>query len=279
MFVSLETTHHFQRKADREDKFLSSPANIRLKEALSDVKSGTYGGFPIRFLLYMTRLSNVIALKKTNVDKLREMNSHVEMRQLFGGIRKNFQREYAYVVLELDKINREMNAIFEGIHSFLQTDAQQLGIYDQTNAVRLRCHTEAAELVQQSHQIVRDSRAKDLITNLTSLLLQINSVADGSSGTFELSSLDDALKEIKESLCTENVKLFEDKVETSISFIKNGLQEEQSMLAPFTNNKRSKQKTPPTVARVVQFSSADELEDEEEEEEEECDDNENDPFD
>lgn len=260
---------------------MSSPARLRLAEALNDEAGGTYGGFPIRFLLYMTALSKVIALKKKYVDKLKQMNSQVELQQPYGGIRKEFQKDYAFVVLELEKINKEMDTIFQGIQSFLQNDAAKIGIYDQANVVKNRCNEAANELVQQSHQILQDERVQELIVNLTSLMLQINNIAEGDSGAFELSSLDDAVREIKCNLRTsENVKLFEDKVETSIAFMKNGLQE-QSMLAPFANNKRKSNHRRLThdkkgVMESLDFSSTEEIDNDEEEEEEEEDDDEED---
>lgn len=257
---------------NQDETALSSPARLRLTEALNDENSGTYGGFPIRFLLYMTGLSKVISLKKKYVDKLKQMNSQVELQQPFGGIRKEFQKDYAFVVLELEKINKEMDSMFQGIQSFLQNDAAKIGIYDQSNVIKDRCHEAATELVQQSHQILQDECVKELIVNLTSLMLQINNIAEGESGAFELSSLDDAVREIKCSLRADNVKLFEDKVETSIAFMKNGLQEEQSMLAAFSNNKQKKSKSnnnKNTLMESLDFSSAEEFDDDEEEEEEE----------
>ena len=61
----------------------ASLARIRLAEALYNDISGTYGGFPIRFLLFMTKLSKLIALKRQYVCKLKEMNSDVELLQPF----------------------------------------------------------------------------------------------------------------------------------------------------------------------------------------------------
>lgn len=209
-------------------------------------------------------------MKKQYVDKLREMNSKVELRQPFGGVSKDFQKNYAFVVLELDKINHEMNSIFENIEQYIHKEAPHMAALDQSLNARNRCDEQAAELIEQSHRVVNDDRMRALTLQFTSLMLQINHVAEGESCSSKLSLLDQAVHEIKDSLHPNNRKLFEDKVETSIAFLKNGLQEGQSMLAAFTNNRhKSKEYSNMLPDRQHEnLSSAEEYEEGEEGEDE-----------
>lgn len=243
----------------------ASPARIRLAEALNNDISGTFGGFPIRFLLYMTRLSKIISLKKKYVDKLKELNSEAELKKPLKRVQREFQKTYAFVILELEKINNELNSIFEGIHDFVHNVAPQLGFFDESMTMKLQCDETASILVEQSHRVVNSIRMKELVTQFTSLMLQITKFAENSHGAYELSSIDAAVNEIKGNLHEDNRKLFEDKVETGIAFIKNGLQEGGTMLDAFTNSTSKIRKDYP-VKYAVHPSSDEEVVEVEEEE-------------
>ena len=167
-------------------------------------------------------------------------------------------------MLQLEKINAELNSTLEGLHDFMP----QLGFMDQSTALKNQCDETAAQLIEQSQRIVESEQMKTLVSKLTSLMLQINKYAENDLGSYELSSLDNTMKSIKKSLNQKNIP-FEDKVETSIAYIKNGLQEGGNMLDAFSNNgsKKSKHK-PMEINKQINISSTDEEEEEEEEEEE-----------
>ena len=61
----------------------ASPTQICLKEALTNDSMGNYGGFPIKFLLLITRLSQLLDRKKKHILKLSELNTMAERRKSF----------------------------------------------------------------------------------------------------------------------------------------------------------------------------------------------------
>ncbi|XP_066917544.1 protein lin-9 homolog [Clytia hemisphaerica] len=232
------------QKVDKSDANCS-PTRLRLKEELRKGSGGTFGGFPVHFLLQLTTLSKAIALKKEYVKKLKEMNSKVELAQPFGYIKKDFQRDYAFVVLELDKINTEMNDIFDNIQHYIHTDAPHMGALDQSLNVRNECNEKAMDLIEQSQCILHDEHMLTLTKQFTSLMLQINHVAESEEPcSAKLSLLDSAVEEIKETLHPSNKKLFEDQVEISIAFLKNNLQNEKSSLSAFSHKKQQENLLP-----------------------------------
>lgn len=230
-----------------------------MKEALNNQSSGTYGGFPIQFLLQITDLSKAIIKKRKYVNKLREMNSKVELGQTFGGIERDFQKSYAFVILELDKINNEMNSIFERIQTFIHLEEPHMGALDQSLNVRNQCNEQALDLIDQSPYIINNDEMFSLTQKFTSLMLQINHVAESEeSCSAKLSLLDQAVHEIKESLHEKNKKLFEDKVEINIAFLKARLQNEQSSLSAFSSKNMQKTKLLPLMEPIDDLSSPEE---------------------
>ena len=186
------------------------------------------------------------------------MNSVVELGQTFGGIKRDFLKSYAFVILELDKINNEMNDIFERIQTFIHTEEPHIGALDQSLNVRNQCNEQAMDLIEQSHYIVNNDQMFSLTQKFTSMMLQINHVAGSEeSCSAKLSLLDQAVHEIKESLHPNNKKLFEDKVEINIAFLKARLQNEQSSLSAFSKSTQ-KTKLLPLMEPVDDLSSAEE---------------------
>lgn len=226
---------------------------------MNDKSSGTYGGFPIQLLLQITALSKAIIKKRKYVTKLREMNSKVELGQTFGGIERDFQKSYAFVILELDKINNEMNSIFEQIQTFIHVKEPNMGALDQSLNVRNQCNEQALDLIDQSPYIINNDDMFSLTKKFTSLMLQINHVAESEeSCSAKLALLDQAVHEIKESLHEKNKKLFEDKVEINIAFLKARLQNEQSSLSAFSLKSTQKSKLLPLMEPIDDLSSPEE---------------------
>ena len=44
-----------------------------------NVTGGTYGGYPVKFLVLITRLTKILSIKKDRVKELRDMNTEAEM--------------------------------------------------------------------------------------------------------------------------------------------------------------------------------------------------------
>jgi predicted nucleic acid-binding Zn-ribbon protein len=82
---------------------------------------GLLGGYPVRFLEQIVRLSKCLKLKRERVTTLRELNSLGERKKSFGEyITEDFQKRYAATVLELSQLNRDLNEHLENIREYTQ---------------------------------------------------------------------------------------------------------------------------------------------------------------
>ena len=82
---------------------------------------GQVGGYPVKFLEQIVRLSKILKLKREKIGHLRELNGHGERKKSFGAyINEDFQRKYASAVIELSTINRDLNEHLKNIQDFTQ---------------------------------------------------------------------------------------------------------------------------------------------------------------
>jgi hypothetical protein len=83
--------------------------------------SGLMGGFPIHLLLMITRLSKILNVKKDFIRKLNQMNTEAERlkanRKPFSS---EFQVSYASLVLDLEKLNKDLSEYLSGVEAFWQ---------------------------------------------------------------------------------------------------------------------------------------------------------------
>nr|KAG5701006.1 hypothetical protein BaRGS_022717 [Batillaria attramentaria] len=186
------------------------------KGRLMSLEGGTYGGFPIKFLVLVTRLSKILKVKKDWVDQLKDMNTQAEkMRSYQQPISVEFQRSYADVVLELEKLNKDLNDYLVGVQQYCQELAPEQGLptMDQPSEVKKKCDEEAQNTVQHicqsmfhNRKTAKNERVLNLVKGLTSLMLQIRTFSESEFNSFEFRSLQDSLKEIKETLDGNNIK-------------------------------------------------------------------------
>ena len=79
------------------------------------------GGYPVRFLDQIVRLSKCLKLKREKVETLKELNKVGEMSKSFGEyITEEFQKKYAGTVLDLSHVNRDLNEHLETIREYTQ---------------------------------------------------------------------------------------------------------------------------------------------------------------
>merc|ERR1719245_1778802 len=77
---------------------------------------GHVGGYPIKFLEQIVRLSKCLKKKRELIGNLRTLNGQVEKRKSYGdAIHEDFQRRYASNVLELSQVNRDLNEHLKSI--------------------------------------------------------------------------------------------------------------------------------------------------------------------
>lgn len=201
-----------------------------IKGRLMTLEGVTYGGFPIRFLVLVTRLSKILFIKKEWIRQLKEMNSQAEkLESLLQPITFEFQRKYADIVLELENLNKDLQENLNGVQKFCQTMAPEQGLnsIDHPSEIKRRCEEEAQKMVQKVSQslckYVKDEKMLSLIVNLTSLMLQVKTFAVNDFNSFEFRSLQDSLNDIKKNLDGNNINSFQNNVEIHINHIQSGL--------------------------------------------------------
>ncbi|KAK7098308.1 uncharacterized protein [Littorina saxatilis] len=101
---------------------------------------------------------------------------------------------------------------------------------EEPSEVKRKCDEEAEATVSKicqtvfsSRKTAKNERVLQLVKGLTSLMLQIRTFSESDFNSFEFRSLQDSLKEIKETLDTNNINSFQNNVEIHISHIESWL--------------------------------------------------------
>nr|XP_054761740.1 protein lin-9 homolog [Lytechinus pictus] len=98
----------------------------------------------------------------------------------------------------------------------------------QPSEEKMRCEQEATQMVNDANLVLGDRSIKspqlnDLIASLTSLMLQIKSLAKGDMNSVGYSSLNESIADLKKKIHPSNHKCFEDNVEVHIAHIQSGM--------------------------------------------------------
>uniref|UniRef100_A0A3B4WY55 Lin-9 DREAM MuvB core complex component n=1 Tax=Seriola lalandi dorsalis TaxID=1841481 RepID=A0A3B4WY55_SERLL len=227
---------------DNDPLINQSPWRNKLPGAEGD----TLGGFPVKFLVQVTRLSKILMIKKEHIKHLKEMNTEAEKLKSYSmPIDLDFQKRYATTVLELEQLNKDLNKVLHEVQQFCCELAPDQGMVpaDHPTELRRRCEEEAQQMVQLSNslkdgqQSVTNPSLTHLISRLTALLLQIKCLADGGDlNSFEFKSLTDSLNDIKASIDPSNLSCFQNNVEIHVAHIQSGLSQLGNLHAFAANN-------------------------------------------
>ena len=97
---------------------------------------GVLGGFPIRLLLMITRLNKILNIKRETVGKLSSLNAEAErMRAQQQAFSKEFQSNYAVLVLDLEKLNKDLQDYLNGVQRYCEELAPELKLSSEEAAV------------------------------------------------------------------------------------------------------------------------------------------------
>ncbi|GFS00991.1 Lin-9-like protein [Elysia marginata] len=209
--VSIRTMNNLQVN----DKF-SAEQPSPFKGKLVSLEGGTYGGFPIKFLVLVTRLSKILKVKKDWIDQLSSMNTVAEKRSSFQEpITFEFQKTYAGIVLELEKLNKDLNEYLNGVQTYCLDISPELGVVpaEPPSEIRRKCDEEASKTVSricrdmlQNRRTSNNDRVQKLVSDLTSIMLQIKTFSENENSSFEFGSLQESLQAIKGGLDANNIK-------------------------------------------------------------------------
>lgn len=192
---------------------------------------GTLGGFPVNFLVQVTRLSKILLIKKENIKLLEHMNSQAEKSHSYGEkISLQFQKKYATIILDLERINKDLNRFLLGVQQFChELSPEHNMIYDQLLHIRQDA-LQSAELMVCSKNItssgkcaVKNDGLTSLVTELTAVMLQIKFLKENNANPYEFKSVLDSMNDIKKKLSSGNIESFQDNIEIHIAHIQSGL--------------------------------------------------------
>ncbi|KAF8358277.1 lin-9 [Pristionchus pacificus] len=185
------------------------------------------GNFPVRMLVILVKLAKLIEHKKMLVKNLSEMNTEAEkINMVTDSYAFSLQEKYARVVVDLEAVNKQMQTFLTGIQEYqgqLLPHLTEVPVTSRPEALRKLCFTHARQIVKHCNNglNVGNKPALSMITNLTSLLLQVRSLGQQRCSPLDLNTLSESLSEIRNKLAPQNIAAFQDYVEVHMKQIHN----------------------------------------------------------
>jgi hypothetical protein len=191
-------------------------------------EEGTLGGFPIKFLALLVRLSKILAVKKKKIYELKEMNTEVEkFRSLQEDIPHEFQKQYAGLILELEKLNLDLSDYLRGVQQYSLDIApeQGSGHYFQPEYMKQKFFQEGKEVAERNLGacMVKNEQTIDIVAQLLSLMLHLKGFADNEVSSYELKALTESLQDTRKMVEASNVTILENQVEIHVNHIQSSL--------------------------------------------------------
>ncbi|XP_040207279.1 LOW QUALITY PROTEIN: protein lin-9 homolog [Rana temporaria] len=215
------------------------------KSKSSSTENNTIGGFPVEFLVQVTRLSKILMIKKEHIRQLKDMNTEAEKLKSYSApIGIEFQKRYATLVWNLEQLNKDLNKVLHKVQQYFHSLLPDQGLQpaNQPTDMRRRCEEERPRRGRQANtsngqSCVQNESLTDLIIRLTAILLQIKCLAEGGDlNSFEFKSLTDLLNDIKSSISPSNISCFQNNVEIHVAHIQSGLSQMGNLHAFSANN-------------------------------------------
>ncbi|KFO35966.1 Protein lin-9 like protein [Fukomys damarensis] len=215
------------------------------RSKISGSDTETLGGFPVEFLIQVTKLSKILMINKEHLKKLREMNIKAEKLKSYSmSIGTESQRRHATIVLELEQPNKDLNKVLHKVQLYCYELAPDQGL--KRAGERTDLHQSCEEEVQEISLLanpsarqpcVENENLTDLISRLTAILLQIKCLAEGGDlNPFEFKSFTDSLNDIRSTIDASNISCFQNNVETHAAHIQSGLSQMGNLHAFTTNH-------------------------------------------
>ncbi|XP_014219580.1 protein lin-9 homolog isoform X2 [Copidosoma floridanum] len=218
---------------------LISNATITKKNQI--LSSGLVNGYPLKLLESMVKVNKILVAKKIRIKKLKEMNSEAEKRRSIGeSLPPDFERKYAGIVVELEKMNADLQDILNEVQYMCQEIAPEPSVAAMLAPSHLRekCRQDAAEMVAKNNMIndSAPSQMNQLVTDLTALMLQVKCLSDSDKNAYELKVLQGTMEQIRTKLSPQNQQVFQNCVEIHMQHIQLGLGQ-VGALTPFMAQK------------------------------------------
>ncbi|CAH8495881.1 unnamed protein product [Schistosoma intercalatum] len=182
-----------------------------------------------RFLINIIKLHKILERKRSSIETLKQLNDTAEIKlsENQNNITVQFQHTYAKLILNIDKINRELKHYMNQVLLYVSTMAQEHNMVELNSVIdwRRRCDDEAQEIVNrmkelQTYKLINEDKL-DLVAKLISILIHLSNLSDHRYMNQIPACIDDILKEIKHGIHPNNLKCFESTVENFIGQIIN----------------------------------------------------------
>ncbi|XP_026746734.1 protein lin-9 homolog [Trichoplusia ni] len=187
----------------------------------------TIGSYPFALLELIVKLRRILNAKRDKINLLKEYNCDAEKRKSFGQkMPEDFERKYAAVVIDLEKMNMDLQDYINDVQQYCQQIAPEPSLAAMLVPSHLReiCRGKASLLVEKHNNgSVKDPNLIDLITDLIALMLQVKSLSDSDQNAYELTVLQGTMEQIKMKLEPHHQKLFQNNVEIHMHRIQMGL--------------------------------------------------------
>lgn len=199
-------------------------------EANINSETGMLGGFPVKFLVTLVRLHKILAVKKKKIYELKSMNNEAEkFRSMQQPLPIEFQKHYAHTVLDLEKLNVDLNEHLKTVQTFASdlVSESTVGLNSmQPEILKQRLFEEAKDFAERSllNISVKNEKSLNTIAQLLSVVLHLRNFSDAEEvSSFELKTLTEAVQETKSNLLPENRDSFESQVEIHVNHIQSTL--------------------------------------------------------
>lgn len=216
-------------------KFKKDPllSGSMINKPLFPQAEGRIGGYPTKLLEKIVLITKILNAKKNKVNELKSLNAKAEKYNSFHtDFPEEFERAYAVVLIDLEKLNHDLESYLEGIQQLCREIAPEPSVAAMLAPSHLRekCNEEATDIVQRQSSIIAANNSPtnnqtmlDLITDLTALMLQVKSLADSDQNAYELQVLEGSMEQIKRKLSSSNQLVFQNCVEVHMKHIQLGL--------------------------------------------------------
>ncbi|KAA3682400.1 protein lin-9 [Paragonimus westermani] len=158
----------------------SSGGRLLLNEA--DI----YGGYPMKFLVMVISNKTDLSLE--------------------------FQHTYLTLVINLERLNKELNQYLAHVLQYANEIAQEHGVapLEQASDFRQRCEEDSYEIVSRMKNVqaqrLQNPRNNELIAKLIGLLVQVRSLSEQDGAAYGCTSIQDSLREIKSTVHASNLQ-------------------------------------------------------------------------
>lgn len=217
------------------------------------LKEENINGYPPKLLETLVRLKRAIAIKKSKLQRLNDMNNEAELKasqQLVAThnassssssedsqnaasandtnapqLTEEFQRRYASIVISMEKMNRDIQDYLNEVQVFAGeiTRDPQVQAMLTPSYLREKCREAAEDAVQRNNPgILKNTNILSMIKKLATVLLVASHLSNDNSAQVN-KILEGCIEEVRSSLYGVNVETFQKHVQIHLHHIRLGI--------------------------------------------------------